>query len=170
MDPQSPASAAEALDGPILGVSSELNHPQIVASTRYHRPTADGVPSLGNAAQKRAIQMMDQDFQHAIFLREPKPEPDTDDLQCTAPASSCQNAQSGRVASHPLNASTSDTLPVHTPSKISGFVHHRNLLLLKLLCRGGFHISYIVGHKTPVFVILTYCVARSVRLCFCQSV
>jgi len=78
------------------------------------------VPSLGNAAQKRAIQMMDEDFQHAVFLREPKPEPDTDDLQCTAPASSCQNAQPGCITSHLLNASTSDTPPVHAPLQISG--------------------------------------------------
>ena len=120
IDPRSHASAAQALDGPI-GVSSELNHPQIGASTRYHRPTADGVPSLGNAAQKRAIQMMDEDFQHAVFLREPKPEPDTDDLQCTAPASSCQNAQPGCITSHLLNASTSDTPPVHAPLQISGW-------------------------------------------------
>jgi hypothetical protein len=99
--------------------------------------------------------MMDEDFQHTVFLREPKPEPDTDDLQCSAPASSCQNAQLGRIASHPLNASTLDALPVQAPLKISGSTHHPNLLLLKFLCCEGFRISYIVGHKTPVFVLLT---------------
>uniref|UniRef100_A0A804MD41 Histone-lysine N-methyltransferase SUVR4 n=1 Tax=Zea mays TaxID=4577 RepID=A0A804MD41_MAIZE len=121
IDPQSPVSAAEALDEPI-GVSSELSHPQMGTSTQCQRPTAyGGVPSHGNTAhKKRAIQMMDEDFQHTVFLREPKPEPDTDDLQCSAPASSCQNAQLGRIASHPLNASTLDALPVQAPLKISG--------------------------------------------------
>ncbi|WVZ81478.1 hypothetical protein U9M48_028852 [Paspalum notatum var. saurae] len=35
-------------------------------------------PSASVTAHKRARLMMDEDFQHAVFLREPKPEPDMD--------------------------------------------------------------------------------------------
>ncbi|KAJ1273615.1 hypothetical protein BS78_06G295600 [Paspalum vaginatum] len=35
-------------------------------------------PSSSVTAHKRARQMVDEDFQHAVFLREPKPEPDMD--------------------------------------------------------------------------------------------
>nr|TKW36176.1 hypothetical protein SEVIR_2G423700v2 [Setaria viridis] len=57
-------------------------------------------PPSSVTAQERARQMMDEDFQHAVFLREPKPEPDIDVAQ------SLHDAQVG-IVSHPFNTSSS---------------------------------------------------------------
>ncbi|CAL5085086.1 unnamed protein product [Urochloa decumbens] len=57
-------------------------------------------PSSSTAAKERAKQMIDEEFQHAVFLREPKPEPDVDVAQ------SFQDAQVG-VISHPFNTCSS---------------------------------------------------------------
>ncbi|KAL6651694.1 hypothetical protein ACP70R_010619 [Stipagrostis hirtigluma subsp. patula] len=93
------------------------------ASTQFHQATAaDRMPS-SVTVHKRARQMMDEDFQHAVILREPKPEPD---MEFSAAASSCHNAQVG-IISHPLNASSSCAAdpqalppPDQNRSKISG--------------------------------------------------
>ncbi|WVZ81504.1 hypothetical protein U9M48_028873 [Paspalum notatum var. saurae] len=61
-------------------------------------------PSSSVTAQKRARQMMDEDFQHAVFLREPKPEPDMD----VAP--SFHDTQVS-IVSHPPDAA--DPLALH---------------------------------------------------------
>ncbi|OEL34616.1 Histone-lysine N-methyltransferase SUVR4 [Dichanthelium oligosanthes] len=70
-------------------------------------------PSSSATALKRARQMMDQDFQDAAFLREPKPEPDIDDAQ------NFHDVQVG-IISYPFSTSSSgaaDPLALHTPSQ-----------------------------------------------------
>ncbi|KAF8679099.1 hypothetical protein HU200_045861 [Digitaria exilis] len=72
-------------------------------------------PSSSNTAHNRAKQMIDEDFQHAVFLREPKLEPDMDATQ------SFHDAQVG-IVSHPFNTSPSGAadphpLEVHLPNK-----------------------------------------------------
>jgi hypothetical protein len=36
-------------------------------------------------AHKKVRQMMDEDFQHVVFLKEPKPQPDMDTVHITVP-------------------------------------------------------------------------------------
>uniref|UniRef100_A0A0A9GZV8 Uncharacterized protein n=1 Tax=Arundo donax TaxID=35708 RepID=A0A0A9GZV8_ARUDO len=108
-----------------LGALPELKHPQIRASIRSRQTIADDMPS-SVTAHKRTRQMMDEDFQHAVFLREPKLEPDMDAVPYSAAASSCQNAQVG-IISHLHNTSflgSADPValppPNQNPSNISG--------------------------------------------------
>nr|CAB3458794.1 unnamed protein product [Digitaria exilis] len=63
-------------------------------------------PSSSNTAHNRAKQMIDEDFQHAVFLREPKLEPDMDATQ------SFHDAQVG-IVSHPFNTSPSGAADPH---------------------------------------------------------
>lgn len=79
-------------------------------------------PASSVAAKERAKQMMDEDFQNVVFLREPKPEPDMDATQ------SFHDAQVG-IVSHPFDARPSAVVdphplavlpPDHNQSEISG--------------------------------------------------
>lgn len=81
---------------------------QTRASTRSRQSTEDGMPS-SIPAHKKARQMIDEDFQHAVFLKEPKPEPDT---EYNASVPNCVNDQVG-VISHPLNISPSSSGAAH---------------------------------------------------------
>ncbi|GJN01198.1 hypothetical protein PR202_ga18445 [Eleusine coracana subsp. coracana] len=109
-----------------LGASPESNRLQIRPSTRSRQSMEDGMPS-SIPAHKKARQMMDEDFQHAVFLKEPKPEPDMEAIQYNASLPSCQNDQVG-ISSHPLNISSSSGAahplallpPDQYTSKISG--------------------------------------------------
>jgi len=57
-------------------------------------------PSSPLTVHKMARKIVDEDFQHAVFLREPKPEPDMDGAQ------SLHDAQVG-IVSHMFNTSSS---------------------------------------------------------------
>jgi hypothetical protein len=69
-------------------------------SSADHRIDPQLPPPSSVTAQERARQMMDEDFQDAVFLREPKPEPDMDVAQ------SLHDAQVG-IVSNPFNTSSS---------------------------------------------------------------
>ncbi|TVU16735.1 hypothetical protein EJB05_40312 [Eragrostis curvula] len=113
-----------ATDGTMsLSPLGESNGPQTRVPTQSRQSMADGMPS-SVPAHKRARQMLDEDFQHAVFFKEPKPEPELDAVQYSAPSSSCKNAAQVAIISHPLNISSSSHAadPPHNQytSKISG--------------------------------------------------
>jgi hypothetical protein len=65
---------------------------------------ADGMPS-SLPARKKARQMMDEDFQHVVFLMEPKPESDMDTVQYNGFIANWHNDKniiSFVTAAHPL--------------------------------------------------------------------
>jgi hypothetical protein len=110
--PRSPPSTMEPQDDTMSSPNS--NRLQTRASTRSRSSMADGMPS-SLPAHKKARQMVDEDFQHAVFLKEPKPEPDMDTVQYNGSISSCQNDQN--ISS---SAAAVRPLALLPPSKISG--------------------------------------------------
>ncbi|XP_015692152.1 probable inactive histone-lysine N-methyltransferase SUVR2 isoform X2 [Oryza brachyantha] len=89
--------------------------PQAHGGSPQFRPQTKASVRLSVTAPKRPRQMMDEDFQHTAFLKEPKPEPDMDARQGAAVTSDCPNSQPGLI-DYPLNASSSRvTLPLALP-------------------------------------------------------
>jgi hypothetical protein len=122
IDPRSPPSTMEPQDDSLsispLGASPDSSRLQTRALIRSRSSMEDGMPS-SLPAHKKARQMMDEDFQHAVFLKEPKPEPDMDTVQYNGSVSSCQNDQnisSSAAAVRPLALLPPDQYK----SKISG--------------------------------------------------
>ncbi|KAG8066866.1 hypothetical protein GUJ93_ZPchr0004g40381 [Zizania palustris] len=109
---KSPPSVADGQDATVAisahGASPQSTHLQTRASTPLRQASSV-------TAHKRPRQMMDEDFQHAAFLREPKPDPDIDALQDSTVTSHCSNPQLGLV-DHPPNANSSRVaLPLALP-------------------------------------------------------
>ncbi|CAN6226322.1 unnamed protein product [Urochloa humidicola] len=115
-------STSHVVHGAPWDLDSETEAPRIkrprINSNNFpadHSINAQLPPSSSITAQERARQMIDGEFQDAVFLREPKPEPDMD----VALAQSFQDAQVG-IVSHPFNTCSSgaaDPLAVCPPNK-----------------------------------------------------
>ncbi|CAN6212529.1 unnamed protein product [Urochloa humidicola] len=113
-------STSLVVHGAPCDLDSETEAPRIkrprINSNNFpadHTIDAQLTPSSSISARERARQMIDEGFQHAVFLREPKPEPDMDVAQ------SFQDAQVG-IVSHPFNtcsAGAADPLAWCPPNK-----------------------------------------------------
>jgi hypothetical protein len=118
-------------------------------------------------AHKRASQMMDEVFQHAVlsrvfrhvvFLREPKPEPDGfHDAQDPAwhyfqsVQNTCSSGDAGPLAMHPPDQNQSEiSSGLHAPF----YLIILSVFVLKITDHGNVQISYI-DHGPLVFVPLS---------------
>uniref|UniRef100_A0A0E0KXC7 SET domain-containing protein n=1 Tax=Oryza punctata TaxID=4537 RepID=A0A0E0KXC7_ORYPU len=120
--PQSPPPLADDQDATAaISPQSQSASPRFRPQTRASARLRQASPSSVTATHKRPRQIVDEDFQDAAFLREPKPEPNIDmdivmdAIQGTAVTSDCPNAQLGLI-DYPLNASSSRVaLPLALP-------------------------------------------------------